>query len=105
MVPTTGSYKASEVDDWYRTHGSDRRVVVVPVLKKTDCENSAAKKKDQVNPLNWACVLMLNPFEPNNKEASVEYLGRTDDLSAGCVSSGMPGGPSAHGPKVPALVQ
>ena len=55
--------------------------------------------------LGWACYLMLNPVFSPGDTMYLEYRGLAGSPSSGCVTSGAPGGPTAGGPKVPALVQ
>ena len=107
-IYTSGGYSVGGDAAWYRDNGADRRMVVIPVVPSASCVPSSSPPA--VAPLDWACVLMLSPFYSSNsatcrREAWIEYRGRASDITAGCSSSGLPGGPSAGGPRVPALVQ
>ncbi len=81
--------------------GGDRRMVVGPVI---DCA-LLAQNGQNIPIQDWACYLMLHPVSNPNGEWKLEYRGSASDMLAGCVTSGLPGGPSAGGPKVPTLVQ
>lgn len=80
--------------------GNDRRLVVGPII---DCNALAGNGSTQI--LDWACYLILNPVFNPGDTMRFEYRGVASDLASGCVTSGAPGGPTAGGPKVPALVQ
>ncbi|GAA4411534.1 pilus assembly protein TadG-related protein [Quisquiliibacterium transsilvanicum] len=87
--------------------GGDRRLVVGPIV---DCEVlSKVSPQTDVPILAWACYLMLNPVaNPTNDWMGLEYRGSSLDPIPerfNCVTSGLPGGPTAGGPKVPTLVQ
>lgn len=87
------------------TQGSDRRVVVGPIV---DCEELYTKASTQI--VDWACYLMLHPISDpaapgDDVSHAIEYRGVASDPSSGCVTSGLSGGPAAGGPKVPTLVQ
>lgn len=103
-VPAKGAYGWISSDQ-HRTAGGDRRMAVTPIV---DCTALGATS-GSIPIIDWACVLMLNPVFNPNDEMYLEYRGRASDLAqfaaAGCVSSGLPGGPAAGGPRVPALVQ
>ncbi len=80
--------------------GGDRRLVVGPIV---DCNALSSNGPTAI--LDWACYMILNPvFDPGDT-MMLEYRGLASDPAAGCVTSGSPGGPTAGGPKVPALVQ
>ena len=95
-----GSWQASPSS--VHEAGSDRRLVVGPVV---DCEPWEEGGTESQDILGWACYLMLNPVANPNEEMGLEYRGPANDVNSGCVTSGAPGGPAAGGPKVPALVQ
>lgn len=93
---------------YLQSSGGDRRLATVGVV---DCTNFTGGPT--VEPVqSWACVLMLHPIN-NNMGGSgtgvdrmyLEYLGRSDDLSSPCTTSGVPGGPASGGPLAPALAQ
>jgi Flp pilus assembly protein TadG len=82
--------------------GGDRRLAVAPIV---DCGQLAGNGSN-VPILDWACIFMLHPMRDPNKWNFVEYRGlASKDIQSGCVSSGLPGGVNAGGPKVPTLVQ
>lgn len=81
--------------------GGDRRMVVGPVI---DCA-LLAQNGQNIPIQDWACYLMLHPVANPTSPWKIEYRGSASDIHAGCVTSGLPGGPSAGGPKVPTLVQ
>lgn len=83
------------------SHGGDRRMVVGPVI---DC-SLLAKNGKNIPIQDWACYLMLHPVSGPTDPWKIEYRGSASDLAAGCVTSGLPGGPGAGGPRVPTLVQ
>lgn len=78
-----------------RVNAENRRIVPVPVL---DCSGSAPFTR-----LGMACVLLLSPIT-DPKDASVEFLGRADEVGA-CSTSGSAGGSGGTGAFVPVLVQ
>jgi hypothetical protein len=93
---------------YLQSSGGDRRLATVGVV---DCANFTGGPT--VAPVqSWACVLMLHPIN-NSMGGSgtgvdrmyVEYLGRSDDPSSPCNTSGIPGGPASGGPLTPALAQ
>lgn len=56
----------------------------------------------------YGCFLLLSPILPYNPAPPwiylrLEYLGRADDGSSPCASTGLPGAASSTGPQVPAL--
>jgi hypothetical protein len=78
--------------------GSDRRVVVVPIVHCDDWQSA------QTIPIrDWACVLLLNPIGTPS-DVQVEYLGLASEPNSPCVSVGLPGGANSSGPLVPTLV-
>jgi Flp pilus assembly protein TadG len=103
-VPAKGAYNWISSDQ-HRTAGGDRRMAVTPIV---DCTALGATS-GSIPIIDWACVMMLNPVFNPNDEMYLEYRGRASNLAefaaAGCVSSGLPGGPTAGGPRVPTLVQ
>jgi Flp pilus assembly protein TadG len=80
--------------------GSDRRLVTMPFA---DCSSLAGGGNQTIK--GWGCFLMLNPIFNPNDDQWLEFRGNATSISAGCVTSGLPGGPSAGGPKVPGLAQ
>jgi hypothetical protein len=103
-LPAKGAFRWISRND-HRTAGGDRRMVVAPIVNCT----TLGATTGNVPIIDWACVLMLNPVFNPNDEMYLEYRGRASNLAefaaAGCVSSGLPGGPTAGGPRVPTLVQ
>lgn len=81
-------------------NGADRRLVVGPVVS---CDALGSNGTTAI--LDWACYLILHPVYDPNETMWLEYRGIAGDIGSGCVTSGLPGGPTAGGPKVPALVQ
>jgi hypothetical protein len=102
-VPAKGAYRW--ITSEQHRSGGDRRMAVTPIV---DC-GALGATNGNVPIIDWACVLMLNPVFNPNDEMYLEYRGRASNLAefvaAGCASSGLPGGPSASGPRVPSLVQ
>jgi hypothetical protein len=108
-TPTGLSTDGTIADSAYlQSSGGDRRLATVGVV---DCANFTGGPT--VAPVqSWVCILMLHPIN-NNMGGSgtgvdrmyVEYLGRSDDPSSPCTTSGLPGGPASGGPLAPALVQ
>jgi hypothetical protein len=82
--------------------GSDRRMVVLPVV---DCSSWDSGGTSSQTIEGWSCNMLLNPVANPNMDMGIEYRGPADTIASGCVTSGAPGGPGAGGPKVPALVQ
>ncbi len=80
--------------------GQDRRLVVGPIV---DCDALGSNGTTSI--VDWACYLILHPNYAPGEDMYLEYRGLARQISSGCVTSGLPGGPSAGGPKVPALVQ
>lgn len=100
-----GSFPLPNPNNWAADadfqSGNDRRMVAGPVV---DCDALGGNGTTQI--LDWACYLMLNPvFNPNKDTMRLEFTGLASNPASGCVSAGMPGGPTAGGPKVPTLVQ
>ena len=89
-------------------NGADRRLGTVAVI---DCPTlDAGAPTAPVE--SWACVLMLHPINTNQGGSGtgatrmfLEYLGRSDDPSSPCATSGAVGSATSAGPLVPALVQ
>ena len=86
--------------DDFRNLGGDRRMVVGPIL---DCDDLGSNGVAAI--LAWVCFIILNPVYSPGDEMRLEYRGLARDISSGCSGAGLPGGPSASGPRVPALVQ
>ena len=101
-VPSLGGgWRASTSEE--HASGGDRRLVVGPIV---DCDALGDSPSAPVPVLGWACYLMLNPVSnPQLDWMGLEFRGTADEITSGCVTSGMPGGPSAGGPKVPTLRQ
>jgi len=85
-----------------KQHGSDRRLATAAVVS---CNNVLKVES-------WACVFMLHPI--NNSQGGsgtgatrmyLEYLGRSNEPNSPCATNGVPAGPDAMGPLVPALVR
>jgi len=89
---------------YLKEHGIDRRLATAAVV---DCEVLETQNKSPVE--SWACVLMLHPI--NNSQGGsgtrmyLEYLGRSNEPDSPCATNGVPSGPNAVGPLVPALVR
>lgn len=77
-------------------NGENRRIVPVPVI---DCTSATPPPLTR---LGIACVLLLHPINAP-KDASIEFLGRGDEV-ASCRSAGTAGG-TGGGTFVPVLVQ
>jgi Flp pilus assembly protein TadG len=75
----------------HKTHGRDRRTVVVPVVNGS---NSI---------IDWSCMLMLQPLSIPMVAVQLEFIGLAGQPGIPCVTNGMPGGWS--GPLVPQLVR
>jgi hypothetical protein len=96
------------VDSAYLSaNGADRRLATAAVV---DCEGLQKGQTSAVEA--WACVLMLHPI--NNSQGGsgtgatrmyLEYLGRSNQANSPCATNGVPAGPTAVGPMVPALVR
>ncbi|MGE5472160.1 MAG: pilus assembly protein TadG-related protein [Bacteroidota bacterium] len=97
----SGGWKASTTA--VHAAGGDRRLAAAPVV---DCSTWGPGATNSQPIIGWACLLMLNPVaNPSNDNMGLEYRGSAEDIDSGCVTSGAPGGPTAGGPKVPALAQ
>ena len=101
-VPGQGYQSTTQSD--LAAKGSDRRLVVVPLV---DCSAWAASNPQTVPVLGYACVLMLHPMTHTSDplysdDVWLEYLGRASDPTAPCNTSGVAGGTA--GPLVPVLV-
>jgi hypothetical protein len=96
---------------YLKEHGEDRRLATVAVV---DCGGFVSGSTAPVT--EWACVLMLHPI--NNSQGGggistltgatrmyLEYLGRSNQANSPCATNGVPAGPTAAGPMVPALVR
>ncbi len=81
------------------TKGAGRRVTTVPVV---DCGAWAASNPQTVPVLGYACGLLLHPLTQSAPEVWLEYLGKANDPSTPCATSGLGGGTT--GPLVPVLV-
>jgi Flp pilus assembly protein TadG len=85
--------------------GRDRRLVVSPVI---DCsiwnDNGSARPTIEA----WGCALLLSPIGSGGSKqgpGAIEYLGLAGAIGSPCASSGLPGGSSSGGPRVPALLE
>jgi hypothetical protein len=79
-----------------RQYGTNRRLVVVPVV-----DNNINMKV-----IDFACMLLLQPIPSpfsNSNDVMLEYVGNASSSGSPCTSSGLPGG--AAGPLVPVLVR
>jgi hypothetical protein len=83
-----------------RERGGDRRLVVAPLV---DCSDWAGSSTAVIRA--WACVLMLHPITQPGDMVRLEFAGLADAPGSPCATSGLPGGASGGGPRVPALVQ
>lgn len=92
-------YRPSSPEE-HGTHGADRRVVSLPVVK---CSELGPAKQATVQ--GWACALMVKPFPPATEEVTLEYLGPPGAEGVPCATYGQSGGPGGTGPRVPTLVQ
>jgi len=101
-----GEYKSPSDLATYQT--ANRRLTAIPVV---DCNPSGSGScpSGVMRTLGFACVLMLSAERPGGGSEGnpmrVEYRGRADQLSSGCVTTGLPGGENTAGPLVPVLVQ
>jgi Flp pilus assembly protein TadG len=83
----------------HQAMGGDRRLVTMPFA---NCSVLATSTQTIQG---WGCFLILNPIFNPNDDQWLEFRGNAASISAGCVTSGLPGGPAAGGPKVPGLAQ
>lgn len=92
---------------YLQANGEDRRLATAAVV---DCDGLESGTTSAVEA--WACVLMLHPI--NNSQGGsgtgstrmyLEYLGRSNQQNSPCATNGVPSGPNAAGPMVPALVR
>ncbi|SDY66793.1 Putative Flp pilus-assembly TadE/G-like [Nitrosomonas sp. Nm58] len=101
--------KGSIKDSTYlKEHGADRRLATAAIV---DCNGLTGGNTTSAVEA-WACVLMLHPI--NNSQGGsgtgsdrmyLEYLGRSNQANSPCATNGVPAGPTAAGPMVPALVR
>lgn len=91
-------YSVIQHADLVKQGAPNRRLVVFPVI---DC----AGGNNMV--IGWACGLMLNPVGGSDEYAKfrIQYVGPANAQDSPCSTAGIPGGGSAIGPLVPALVQ
>ncbi|MFC7517916.1 pilus assembly protein TadG-related protein [Herbaspirillum sp. GCM10030257] len=75
----------------HRQYGSNRRLVVVPVVN------------DAMGVVDYACMFLLQPLSIPMTDVQLEYRGNAGDANSPCTTSGLPGG--SAGPLVPVLVQ
>ncbi|KRB87019.1 TadE/TadG family type IV pilus assembly protein [Noviherbaspirillum sp. Root189] len=75
----------------HREYGSNRRLVVVPVVN------------DAMGVVDYACMFLLQPLSIPMTDVQLEYRGNAGDANSPCTTSGLPGG--SAGPLVPVLVQ
>ena len=92
-LPGNITYIAPSGDgpDSHGAEGTNRRLVLVPIVGATDRVDG------------FACMLMLQPLSIPMAPVQLEYLGNASLPTSPCSFSGMPGG--AAGPLVPALVR
>ena len=93
----SGGYRAITAAE-HASHGASRRLAVAPIV---DCAAWASSQTVAIQ--GYACVLMLHPIGSPQDNVLLEYVGRADDPSTPCATSGLAGG--SHGPLVPVLVQ
>lgn len=100
-LKTNGSIKGST---FLKEHGIDRRLATIAVV---DCDGFIDGSTAPVD--EWACIMMLHPInnDGSGKEIRMylEYLGRSNEQNSPCATNGVPSGPNAAGPMVPALVR
>ena len=101
-VPGQGYQSTTQSD--LAAHGTDRRLVVVPIV---DCASWAASNPQTVPVLGFACVLMLHPMTHTSdplysEDVWLEFQGQASDPTSPCNTSGVAGG--TVGPLVPVLV-
>lgn len=78
------------IDGELQRYGTNRRLVIVPVVIGTQVSN-------------FACMLILQPLSTPMVDVQLEYLGNASTADSPCTASGLPGG--AAGPLVPVLVR
>lgn len=81
-------------------YGRSRRIVPVPVY---DCPAPGTASPSMISGA-FACVLLLHPIA-GPKDATVEFLGRADEIAECATAGGVGGAPGGGGPLVPVLVQ
>jgi hypothetical protein len=101
---TPGQGYQSTTQSDLAANGTDRRLVVVPIV---DCSAWAASNPQTVPVLGYACVLMLHPMTHTSdplysEDVWLEFRGRANDPTSPCNTSGVAGGTA--GPLVPVLV-
>lgn len=74
-----------------RKYGTNRRLVVVPVVD------------GGYSVIDFACMLMLQPIPSPFDDVQLEFLGNASDAASPCTANGLPGG--LAGPLVPVLVR
>ena len=89
---TLASFQKTASPAEHQQHGTNRRIVLVPV---TTSFPGAVE--------DYACMLMLQPLNFPPTDVQLEYIGNAGLLNSPCTTSGMPGG--SAGPLVPALVR
>lgn len=82
--------------DLHASKGQDRRMVLAPIIR---CAEYLPNGKN-MEVLDWACALMLNPINDPDEDVRLEFRGSV--LAGACGSTGIPGD---FGPPVPALVK
>lgn len=89
-------------------NGADRRLATAAVVNCPAFAGGSTTAPVE----EWACILMLHPI--NNSQGGsgtgttrmyLEYLGRSNQANSPCATNGIPGGATAAGPMVPALVR
>lgn len=84
---------------------TNRRLTAIPIVNCGASCATASTNKQFMPVVGWACVLLLTPWRPGNKEPAVEYVDNAKNATSPCITSGVPGGVDTNGPLVPALVQ
>ncbi|SDH42427.1 Tad domain-containing protein [Nitrosomonas sp. Nm132] len=95
-------------DNYLIANGTDRRMATAPIV---NCGGFSDETSSTASIEGWACVLMLHPINQGSGGGStsvsmfLEYLGRSNEPNSPCATNGVPAGPTAAGPMVPALVR
>lgn len=84
------SFQGMATTSEHRNYGSNRRIVLVPVVEGMRVSG-------------FACMLLLQPLSIPMDDVQLEYLGNASAPNSPCTTSGLPGG--SAGPLVSALVE